>query len=94
MPEASKATSRLIICRCAKARPALVPERGPPFSYRGLPFSAVLVVLVATWVGVVLLVTVVRTVMLVVAAVLVALTPVMSVVVVPVAAVENLGNPH
>lgn len=51
-------------------------------------------VLVATLVGVVLLVTVVLTMMLVVTPVLPALTPVMSVVVVPVAAIENFGNPH
>jgi hypothetical protein len=52
------------------------------------------VVLVATVVGVVLLVRVVLTVMLVVTPVLPALIPVMSVVVVPVAAIENFGNPH
>ena len=51
-------------------------------------------VLVATLVGVVLLVKVVLTVMLVVTPVLPALTPVVSVVVVPVAAMENFGNPH
>ena len=51
-------------------------------------------VLVVTLVGVALLVTVVLTVVLVVTPVLPALTPVMSVVVVPVAAIENLGNPH
>jgi hypothetical protein len=74
--------------------PHSLPERGPSFSYRGLPSLAVLMVLVATLVGVVLLVTVVLTVMLVVTPVLPALTPVMSVVVVPVAAIENLGNLH
>ena len=85
----------LIICRCAKAGPALVTgARTPVFSYRGLPSLAVLMVLVATLVGVVLLVTVVLTVMLVVAPVLPAVTPVMSVVVVSVAAIENLGNSH
>jgi hypothetical protein len=84
----------LIICRCAKAGPALVIGARAPFSYRGLPSLAVLMVLVATLVGVVLLVTVVLTVMLVVTSVLPALTPVMSVVVVSVAAIENLGNPH
>lgn len=77
-----------------KRGPRSLPERGPPFSYRGLLSLAVLVVLVATLVGVVLLVTVVLTVMLVVTPVLPALTPVMSVVVVPVAAIENFGNPH
>jgi hypothetical protein len=51
-------------------------------------------VLVATLVGAVLIVTVVLPVMLVVTPALPTLTPVMSVVVVPVAAIENLGNPH
>ena len=51
-------------------------------------------VLVTTLVGAVLLVTVVLNVMLVVTPALPTLTPVMSVVVVPVAAIKNLGNPH
>ena len=74
--------------------PHSLQERRPRFSYRGLPVLAILVVFVATLVGVVLLVTVVLTVMLVVTPVLPTLTPVMSIVVVPVAAIENLGNPH
>jgi hypothetical protein len=51
-------------------------------------------VLVTTLVGAVLLVTVMFTVMLVMTPVLPTLTPVMSIVVVPVAAIENFGNPH
>lgn len=83
------------VCRVRRSSgPHSLPERGPPFSYRGLPVLAILVVFVATLVGVVLLVTAVLTVMLVVTPVLPTLTPVMSIVVVPVAAIENLGNPH
>ena len=50
--------------------------------------------LVATFVVVVLFVRVVLTVMVMVTPVLCALAPAVFVVVVPVAAVENLGNPH
>jgi hypothetical protein len=71
-----------------------LPERGPPFNYQQAPSLAVLVVSVAAFVAVVPLVTVVFTVMLVVTPVLMMLTWAMPTVVMPIATMENLGNPH
>lgn len=73
---------------------AALPERGPTVLLPTGVFLAILMVFVTAFVAVTLFVTVVLTVMLMVTPVLTVLVPAVSGVVMPVAAVENLGNPH
>jgi hypothetical protein len=84
----------LVICRPRIVARTALPECGPTVLLPTDVFLAVLMVIVTAFVAVMLFVTVALTVMLMVTPVLTVLMPAMSGVVMPVAAVENLGNSH